>query len=74
MNPGRITLAWFRPCRSTKFVAADVTMDVSFEPVTGAINERIDDAYHAKYSKSSYLGPMTAARARSATVKIIPRD
>jgi hypothetical protein len=50
-----------------------MTKEVAFEPVTGAINERIDDAYRAKYSKSPCLDPMIAARAGSATVKVIPR-
>ena len=39
-----------------------------------AINDRIDGAYRAKYHGSSYLSPMIGARARSATVKVIPRN
>jgi hypothetical protein len=60
--------------KAGRVIAAGVTKEVGFEPVTGAINERIDDAYRAKYSKSPYLDPMIAARARSATIKVIPRD
>jgi hypothetical protein len=33
----------------------------------------IDDAYRAKYHDSAYLNPMISARARSATVKVMPR-
>lgn len=52
---------------------AGMTKDVSFEPVDGAINDQIDDAYRAKYSQSQYLKPMIGARARAATVRIVPR-
>jgi hypothetical protein len=37
------------------------------------INDRIDDAYRAKYHGSSFLSSMIGARARSATV-VMPRD
>jgi hypothetical protein len=51
-----------------------MTKEVSFEPVDGPINNRIDQAYRAKYHSSPYLSPMIGARARSATVKVIPRE
>jgi hypothetical protein len=57
-----------------RIIAAGMTREVSFESVTGAINDRIDDAYRAKYGKSQYLAPMISARARAATVRIIPRE
>jgi hypothetical protein len=38
------------------------------------MKDRIDDAYRAKYHGSSYLNPMIGKRARSATVKIMPRE
>jgi hypothetical protein len=50
------------------------TEEVTFEPVGGAINERIDDAYRTKYKGSPYLDPMISAKARAATVKVMPRD
>jgi hypothetical protein len=50
------------------------TKEVTFEPVDGEINDRIDDAYRAKYHGSPYLSPMIGARARSATVRVIPGD
>jgi hypothetical protein len=53
--------------------AAGMTKEVVFEPVDGAINDRIDDAYRAKYGGSAYLSPMIGTRARSATVRVMPR-
>jgi len=37
-----------------------MTKEVSFEQVDGAINDRVDEAYRAKYKGSSYLKPMIA--------------
>lgn len=54
--------------------AAGTTKEVAFETAEGPINDRIDDAYRRKYSSSSYLRPMIETRARSATIKIVPRD
>ena len=53
--------------------AAGTTKEVVFQPVDGAINDRIDDAYRVKYRGSPYLAPMIGARARSATVRVLPR-
>jgi hypothetical protein len=36
--------------------------------------ETLDDAYRAKYRGSPYLSPMIGAKARSATVKVMPRE
>ena len=55
-----------------KISVAGITEDVKFESVDGTINDRVDDAYRAKYKSSSYLDPMIGARTRSATVKINP--
>jgi hypothetical protein len=52
---------------------AGLTKEVAFEPVDGAINDRIDDAYRAKYGGSPYLAPMIGPRARSATVRVLLR-
>jgi len=59
--------------KAGRITAADMAREVSFEPVGGPINVRIDDAYRTKYHGSPYLGPMIGARARSATVRILPR-
>ncbi|MBW8723565.1 MAG: DUF2255 family protein [Inquilinus limosus] len=60
--------------KTGRIIAAGMTKEVAFEPVDGPINDRIDDAYRAKYRASPYLGAMIGARARSATVRITPRD
>jgi len=60
--------------KAGRITAAGMTKDVSFEPLDGPINDRIDDAYRAKYKGSPYLSPMIGAGARAATVKVIPRE
>jgi len=60
--------------KAGRITAAGMTKEVTFEPVSGAINDRVDDAYRAKYKGSSYLRPMIGARARSATVEVMPRE
>jgi hypothetical protein len=60
--------------KAGRIAAAGTTKEVTFEPVNGAINDLIDDAYRAKYKGSPYLSPMIGARARSATVKVMPRE
>jgi hypothetical protein len=60
--------------KAGQIVAAGMTKDVTFAPIEGSISERIDDAYRAKYHGSPYLSPMISAHARSATIKIMPRD
>jgi hypothetical protein len=54
--------------------AAGMTKVVMFEPVDGPMNDRIDDAYRAKYADSPYLKPMISAGARSATVRVVPQQ
>ncbi len=60
--------------RTGRIAAAGLTKEVTFEPVDGEINDRIDDAYRAKYKGSPYLKPMIDERARSATVRVRPKD
>jgi hypothetical protein len=59
--------------RAGRITAADMTKEVTFEPVQGPINDLIDDAYRAKYQGSPYLSPMISANARTATLKVMPR-
>lgn len=59
--------------KAGRITAAGMTKEVTFEPVEGPINDRINDAYRAKYSSSPYLAPMIGPNARGATVRIIPR-
>lgn len=56
--------------KAGRITVAGRTTDVVFEPVAGAINDRIDDAYRAKYAKSRYLDPMIGSRARAATIRV----
>jgi hypothetical protein len=68
---------WYQAAQRQKagrIRAAGMTKDVAFEPVDAALNDRIDDAYRAKYQGNEYLGSMISARARSATVRVTPRD
>ena len=60
--------------KAGRIIAAGMTKEVTFEPVDGPINNRVDDAYRSKYHGSPYLNPMISARARSATVKVMPRE
>ena len=60
--------------KAGRILAAGMTKEVTFEPAGGPINEQIDTAYRAKYQDSPYLKPMISARARSATIRIMPRD
>ncbi len=59
--------------KTGRIQAAGMTKEVAFEPVEGAIDDRIDDAYRAKYGTSPYVKPMIGSRARAATVRITPR-
>jgi hypothetical protein len=68
---------WYQAARRQRaglITAAGVTKEVTFEPVAGPVNDRIDDAYRAKYRGSPYLAPMIGAHARSATMKVLPRE
>jgi hypothetical protein len=68
--------SWYQAAlhqKAGRIAAAGMTKNVGFEPADGGINDRIDDAYRAKYKGSPYLKPMIGARARSATVKVLPR-
>jgi hypothetical protein len=57
--------------KTGRVTAAGVTIEVSFEPLEGSINDRIDEAYRTKYKGSPYLAPMINARARAATMRIM---
>lgn len=59
--------------KAGRVTVAGLRKEVTFDPVDGPINDRIDVAYRAKYHGSPYLKPMIGARARSATVKVMPR-
>jgi hypothetical protein len=58
--------------RAGRIIATGLTLEVTFEPIDGPGNDRIDAAYREKYRGSPYLDPMIGKRARSATVRIMP--
>jgi hypothetical protein len=60
--------------KAGRIIAAGLTKEVTFEAVDGPINDRIDEAYRLRYHDSAYLNPMIEAGARSATVKVMPRE
>jgi hypothetical protein len=69
--------SWYQAATKQKagrIVAAGLTKEVAFETVERQIDDRIDDAYRAKYQSSPYLKPMISSRARSATVRVVPKD
>ena len=59
--------------KTGRIITAGMIKEVTFEPVEGAINDEVDTAYRAKYKNSPYLSPMIGKRARSATVRVMPR-
>lgn len=60
--------------KAGRITAAGLTKEVTFAPVKGPINDRIDEAYRTKYRDSPYLNPMIGAGPRAATVQIAPRE
>lgn len=66
---------WYRAAAlAGRIVAAGLAKEVAFEPVEGPVLDSIDEAYRAKYRGSRHLEPMVGARARSATIRIMPWD
>jgi len=56
--------------KAGKIEAAGMVKDVHFEPVSGNINEQIDETYRRKYNSSPYLKSMISERAKAATVRV----
>jgi hypothetical protein len=56
--------------KAGRITAAGMKKEVTFQPMHGASNDQIDDAYRVKYGRSEYLEPMIGARARAATIKL----
>lgn len=54
--------------RAGRITAAGMTKEIMFEPVEGAINDRIDDAYR----QNTATAPIECARA--ATVRVMPKE
>jgi len=73
------TSAWFRgtQVRHTGHIqAGGVSKEVTFEEETDpGINDKIDEAYLAKYSRyPQYVAPMVTPEVRAATLKLVPRS
>ncbi|MDF2962038.1 MAG: hypothetical protein K0S39_3773 [Paenibacillus sp.] len=60
--------------KAGRITVAGMTKEVTFEPIDGQINDLIDNTYRAKYNGSPYLNSMISTRARSATIKVAPRE
>ena len=60
--------------KAGRITAAGLTKEVTFAPVQGPVNDRIDQAYRTKYRDSPYLDPMIGAGPRAATVRIAPSE
>jgi hypothetical protein len=68
--------SWFQAAlrqKAGRIIAAGMTKEVTFESITGQINDLIDEAYRQKYRDNAYLNSMINTRARAATVKVMPR-
>ena len=68
---------WYRAAvrqRAGRITTAGMTKEVTFERADGSINDLVDHAYQAKYHGSPYLHSMISPGARSATVKVMPRE
>lgn len=70
--------SWYQSAieqKSGQIHVAGMVKEVTFEPAEDdKINAQIDEAYKKKYAASPYLPPMIGNRAKSATVKIIPKQ
>lgn len=71
--------AWYRTAQASHaghVSAGGVEADVEFGAETdGALNDRVDEAYRAKYAGygASYTDAMTSAASRATTLKLTPR-
>lgn len=64
---------WYKSAlqqKAGKISSAGIEKEVNFEPISGSINDKIDEAYREKYSSSPYLQSMVSERAKAATVRV----
>jgi hypothetical protein len=57
--------SWYQAATKQKagrIAAGGLTKEVDFETAEGQIDDRIDDAYRAKYQSSPYLKPMISTQ------------
>ncbi|MGW2509072.1 DUF2255 family protein [Streptomyces scopuliridis] len=70
--------AWFRTAKASgvgRIRCGGIEQDVTFTEISDrALNDRIDDAYRAKYAAArGYVPPMVAEGARATTLQLTPR-
>jgi hypothetical protein len=70
--------AWFRGTQvrhEGRIQAGGVEKDVSFVDADPDLNDQIDDVYRTKYRRyaASIVGSILTPKARSATIKLVPR-
>ncbi len=66
--------SWYRAARRAgrgRARAAGIEHDVAFEPAT-VEPDQVDDAYRAKYGRSSYVGTMTTGDTATTTLRLVP--
>ena len=69
--------SWYKSAinqKAGRITTAGFTKEVIFEPIEGEVNDLIDNAYRKKYKDSPYLPPMIGKSARSATIKVKPKN
>jgi hypothetical protein len=69
--------AWFRGTRARReghIAIGGVEKDVTFEDADHALDDRIDDAYRAKYHRyaASIVDSVKTSQARSTTIRLVP--
>jgi hypothetical protein len=72
------TSSWFRGTQERReghIRAGGVDKDVSFVEADQEVSDDIDAAYRTKYQSqpAAYVDPTVTARARAATLKLVPR-
>jgi hypothetical protein len=62
--------------KAGRITAAGMTREVNFEQADSddGLNDLIDGAYRKKYDENPYLSSMISSRARSSTIKILPKN
>lgn len=64
---------WYKSALSQKagkIKSNGTEFKVQFQPISGEMSDKIDEAYRVKYSSSPYLQSMISDRAKATTVKV----
>jgi hypothetical protein len=68
--------SWYRAARRThegRLRAGGIELDVTFDADHDADRTAIDDAYRAKYGRSSYVDAMIVPEVATTTLRLVPR-